>query len=244
MSKNADELTRKEMKSPDAFQGAAAKAASWVSGKQKKIVAGVVGALVAVAVVLGIQAWVDSRREVAGVLLFQVLDAADGQVSSVPLPGVNVPTFPTAEAQQKAVLAKADELRKGYGSTEAARTAGLAAAAANARLGAWDAALTEYDAFLAKAGSQDALVLVAIEGQARAKEAKGDVPGAIAAFEQLQARAPARADRAVLERARLLARSGKGDEARKLLQSFPQEFKESQLRPDADRQLAALGGAR
>jgi thioredoxin-like negative regulator of GroEL len=83
-----------------------------------------------------------------------------------------------------------------------------------------------------------------VEGIARAKEAKGDVPGALAAFERLQAQAPARADRASLERARLLARSGKADEARKLLQAFPQEFKDSQLRPEADKQLAALGGTR
>ncbi|MEI6226607.1 MAG: hypothetical protein WCS72_17825, partial [Deltaproteobacteria bacterium] len=59
---------------------------------------------------------------------------------------------------------------------------------------------------------------------------------------KLQAQAPARADRAVLERARLLARSGKPEEAKKLLQAFPQDFKDSQLRADADKQLAALGG--
>ncbi len=46
----------------------------------------------------------------------------------------------------------------------------------------------------------------------------------------------------MLERARLLARSGKPEEAKKLLQAFPQDFKDSQLRADADKQLAALGG--
>lgn len=242
MSKHADELTRKDMKAPDAFQSAAARAATWLTGKQKAIVAAVVGALVVVAIVLAGMAWWDSRKATAGALLYRTLDDADGQVSAVPLPGVSVPIFPSQEAQYRSVLGRADELRKTYPSTEAARTAALAAGAANLRLAAWDAAIAEYEAYLAGAGPKDTLAFVALEGIARAKEAKGDVAGAIAANEKVAAQVPARADRATLERARLLARSGKVDEARKLLETFPQEHKESQLRPEADRQLAALAG--
>ncbi len=244
MSKHADELTRKDMKAPDAFQTAAAKAATWLTGKQQTIVAIVVGALVVVAVILGAMAWMDARKSTAGALLYRTLDDADGQVSSVPLPGVSVPIFPSTEAQYRSVLGRADELRKTYPSTDAARTAALAAAAANLRLAAWDAAIADYEAYLAGSAPQDSLAFIAVEGIARAKEAKGDVPGAIASLEKLQNTAPARADRAVLERARLLAGSGKADEARKLLQAFPQDFKDSQLRGDADKQLAALGGTK
>lgn len=244
MSKHAAELTRKDMKAPDAFQTAAAKAATWITGKQKGIVAAVLGALVVVAVVLGAMSWMDSRKAAAGALLYRTLDDADGQISSIPLPGVSVPTFPNAEAQQRAVLGRADELRKTYPSSDAARTAALAAGAANLRLAAWDAAIADYEAYLAGSGPGDSLAFLAIEGVARAKEAKGDVPGALAAFERVQAQNPARADRAALERARLLQRSGKTEDARKILAAFPQDFKESQLRPDADRQLAALGGTR
>jgi outer membrane protein assembly factor BamD (BamD/ComL family) len=157
---------------------------------------------------------------------------------------VSVPIFPSTEAQYRAVLGRADELRKTYPSTEAARTAALAAAAANLRLAAWDAAIADYESYLAKAPPKDSLSFLAVEGVGRAREAKGDLPGALAAFEKLQAQTPARADRAALERARLLARSGKPDEATKILQAFPQDFKESQLRPEADAQLAALGGTR
>jgi len=243
MSKNA-ELTRKEMKAPDAFQTAAGKAAEWISGKQKAIVAAVVGVLVVIAAALGGMSWWESRKDAAGGLLYRALDDADGQISSVPLPGVSVPLFPSSEAQFRSVLARADEVRRTYPNTPAARTATLAAAAANLRLAAWDAAIADYESYLASSKAGDSLAFVAVEGIARAKEAKGDVPGALAAFERLQAQAPARADRASLERARLLARSGKADEARKLLQAFPQEFKDSQLRPEADKQLAALGGTR
>ena len=242
MSKHAAELTRKDMKAPDAFQTAAGKAAAWVSGKQRAIVAAVVGALVLVAVVLGAISWMDSRKDAAGALLYRTLDDADGQISSVPLPGVMVPIFPSVEAQYRAVLGRADELRKTYPSSDAARTATLAAAAANLRLAAWDAAIADYESYLAMATPKDSLSFLAVEGIARAKEAKGDLPGALAALDRLQA--PSRADRAALERARLLARSGKPDEARKILVAFPQDFKESQLRPEADKQLAALGGTR
>ena len=244
MSKHAAELTRKEMKAPDAFQVAAGKAAAWLSGKQKVIVGAVVAALVAVALVIGGMSWMDSRKSAAGALLYRTLDDADGQISSVPLPGVTVPLLPTADAQYRAVLGRADELRKAYPSTEAARTAALASAAANLRLAAFDQAIADYESYLAGAPPKDSLAFVAIEGVARAKEAKGDPAGALAAFERLQAQSPARADRAVLERTRILARTGKPDEARTLLQAFPQDFKDSQLRPEADKQLAALGGAR
>ncbi len=244
MSKHAAELTRKDMKAPDAFQTAAAKAAGWITGKQKAIVAAVLGALVVVAAILGVLAWMDSRKDAAGALLYRTLDDADGQISSIPLPGVSVPTFPNAEAQQRAVLGRAEEVRKTYPSSEAARTAALAAGAANLRLAAWDAAIANYESYLAGSGPGDSLSFLAIEGIARAKESKGDLPGALAAFERVQAQNPARADRAALERARLLQRSGKVDDARKILVAFPQDFKESQLRPDAEKQLAALGGTR
>ena len=245
MSKHhAAELTRKDMKAPDAFQADASKAATWVSGKQQAIVGAVVAALVAIAIVLGGMSWWDSRKSTAGGMLYRTLDDADGQISSVPLPGVTVPLFPSSEAQQRAVLARADELRKEYPSTEAARTVLLAAGAANLRLAAYDAAVAEYEAYLAGTSPKDSLAFVAIEGVARAKEGKGDTAGALVAFEKLQGQAPARADRAALERARILAKTGKGEEARKLLEAFPQDFKESQLRPEADKQLASLGGAR
>ncbi len=241
MSKH-EELTRKDMKAPDAFQSAAVKAAAWLTGKQKVIVAGVVGALVVVAVVLGAMAWLDSRKATAGALLYRTLDDADGQISSVPLPGVVVPVFPSTEAQYRSVLGRADELRKSYPASDAARTAALAAAAANLRLAAWDAAIADYDSYLVHSSPKDSLAFVAIEGVARAKEAKGDVPGAISALEKIPTQAPARADRATVERARLLARSGKVDEARKLLEAFPNDFKESQLRAEAEKQLASLAG--
>ena len=141
MSKNAAEITRKDMKAPDAFQTVAGEAAGWVAGHQKQIVAAVVGAVVLLALVLGVMSWLESRRKEAGVALYGVLNDADGQISSVPLPGVSVPIFPTADAQQRSIIAKAADVQRDFASSEAARTASLAAAAAQYRIGAYDAAL-------------------------------------------------------------------------------------------------------
>jgi tetratricopeptide (TPR) repeat protein len=244
MAHNASELTRKEMKAPDAFQQTAGKAAGWVTTHQKQIVWVVVGAVGVLALALGGNAWLDSRKVAAGGALYEVLNDADGQVSSVPLPGVGAPIFPTTEAQQRAVLARVDDLRRNFGSSEAAHTAGLAAGAAQLRLGAYDAAISEYESYLSRAKTGDSLAFLALEGLAFAKEAKGDVAGAIAAFDREQKEIPARADRAALEKARLLVRSGKADEARKVLQAYPQDFKDSPLRPDAEKMLASLPAAK
>jgi hypothetical protein len=65
MSKHPAELTRKDMKAPDAFQTAAVKAATWVSGKQKFLVGGVVAVLVGIAVVIGGMSWSESRKVAA-----------------------------------------------------------------------------------------------------------------------------------------------------------------------------------
>ena len=244
MSKNAAELTRKEMKGPDAFQAAAGKAATWVGGHQKQIVGFVVVAIALFAAAVGVSSVLESRRTAAGGMLYLVLDDADAQISSVPLPGVIGPTFPTVEAQQRSVVARAAELRKAYPSSEAARTAAFVAGNANLRLGAWDAAIADFESFLSSGDPKDTLAAVAREGIAHAKEGKGDPAAALAIYEKIQAESPAHADRAALERARLLARQGKAEEARKILEAFPQDFKESQLRPEAEQQLQRLGGAK
>jgi predicted negative regulator of RcsB-dependent stress response len=142
------------------------------------------------------------------------------------------------------VVARAAELRKAYPSSEASRTAAVVSGNANLRLQAWDAAAADFEAFLAGGDPKDSLAVVAREGIAHAKEGKGDVAGALAVFEKIQAETPSFADRAALERARLLSRQGKDVEARKILEGFPKDFKDSQLRPEAEQRLARLGGAK
>jgi len=243
MPKTHHELTRKEMKGPDRFQAIAGKAAALVAGHQRQIGLGVAG-LVGVAILAAAAAiWQSGRAEKAGALLYRALDTLDGLVTTAQVQeAAGRPVFHSVEEQRKAVIAAADDVRREYPSSAAARTAALASGDAHLRLGEWDAAINDYQAFLKGAPADDSLRFGALEGLARALEGKGDVDGAAAAFERLGAEVSFMKGRATLERARVLAKGGKVDEARKLLASFPEGVKDPLLEAEARDRLARLGG--
>jgi tetratricopeptide (TPR) repeat protein len=237
MSKTAHELTRKEMKGPDRFQVAAADAASWMAGRQKQLaVAGIAVLVVAVAVV-GINGLLDSRRNDAGGLLYRAITAASGEVSTIPLPNAERPIYKTVEEKERAVLDAASKVRSQHGGSRAASTAALLEGDAHLALREWDAAIASYQAYLAAAPGDDPLRFGGVDGLARAQEGKGDLAAAASTYEKAGEFAFFK-DRATLERARILAKAGKADEARKALESIP---KESPLQADAQERLARLG---
>ncbi len=242
MSKTAHELTRKELKGPDKFQQAAAEAAGWLASHQKQIAAGVVAALAAVAVAAGISAWLGHRAAQAGSELSKVIDDIQGEISSVPVPGSSRPFFKTEEERQRAIVAAAADVRSRFPSSEAAATAALVSGHARLRLGEWEKAVADFQAFLASAKGSDSMRFAALEGVARAHEGKGDLPQAAQGWERVGAEAAFYKDRAEIERARLLAKAGRSDEARKALAGFDEAFKDSLLKPEAHELLAKLGG--
>lgn len=235
------DLTRKEMKGPDWFQAKAVGAAAWAGRNQKSIAVGLGGALLVVAIALGGQAWMAERQARAGALLYQTLEAVDGEVSSAPLPGLGRKVFASASERDRAVVAAAAQVREAYPSSAAARTAELAAGDAQLRLNQWDAALESYQRYLSAAPGDDSLRFSALEGLALAREGKGDLEQAARDYQRLGTEAAAHKDRAELERARVLGRAGKVEEARAILKRFPEEFKESPLRPEAEERLRRLG---
>ncbi len=241
MSKTAHELTRKELKGPDRFQQAAGQVAGWVASNQKQIAAGVVAAVGVVALGVGVTAWLGHREARAGAELSKVVSNIEGEISSVPVPGVNRPFFKSEDDRQRAVAAAAAEVRSLFPSSEAATTAALASGDAHLRLAEWDKALADYQAFLASAKKDDSLRFAALEGTARAYEGKGDLPRASQAWERVGTEAPFYGDRAEIERARLLAKMGRPADARKMLGGFDESFKDSMLKPEAHDLLAKLG---
>ncbi|HZY04443.1 MAG TPA: tetratricopeptide repeat protein [Anaeromyxobacteraceae bacterium] len=234
------DLTRKELKGPDWFQARATAAAGWATRNQKRIVLALGGALAVVAVALGLSAWLSEREARAGALLYRTLEAVDGEVSSVPLPGLGRKVFASAAERERAVVAAADEVIRAYPSSAAARTASLAAGDAHLRLGEWDLALESYQRFLSGSAG-DSLRFAALEGLAMAHEGKGDLAQAASDYQRLGAEATAFEDQAALERARVLARAGKAEEARAILERFPKDFKDSPLRTEAEERLRRLG---
>ncbi len=241
MSKS-EALTRKDMKEPDKFQQAATQAASWIAARRKRVV--MLGAIaVGLVVLLAIVSALRTRRdERAGAAAADLLSVMSGEVSAVPLPGLPGPFFPTEEAKQRAIVAAADAVVTDHGGTPAAALASLAAGDAHLRLREWDAAKAAYERYLATAPKDDSLRFGALEGVGLAEEGKGNLDAAAAAYDRLSREAPAFADRADLDRARVLAAQGKTADARSLLAGFSDKHKESQLTAEASERLARLGG--
>jgi tetratricopeptide (TPR) repeat protein len=237
MPKIAHELTRKEMKGPDRFQLAAADAASWMVKRQKQLVLGVAALLGLAAIAVGASYVMDSGREKAGGLLYKAIDAASGEVSSVPLPNFDHPIYKTLDEKERAVIDAASKVRERHAGTRAATTATLLEADAHLALGEWDKAIAAYQSYLASSPADDSLRFGGLDGMARAQEGKGDLAAAAKTFEDASAIAFFK-DRAGLERARVLAKAGKKDDARKALEAIA---KESPLAGEAQEQLARLG---
>jgi tetratricopeptide (TPR) repeat protein len=241
MSKTAHELTRKEMKGPDRFQVAASDAAHWMAQRQKLLLVGAAVVLAVALGVVGVFSYVESRQAGAGGQLYRAIDAAGGEVSTIPLPNLDRPVYKTAEERARAVLATAEQLRSRHGGTRAATTAALLEGDAQLALREWDRAIAAYKAFLDAAPSDDVLRFAALDGTARAQEGKGDLGAAAAAYEQA-AGIGFYKDRATLERARVLAKAGKLDEARKAVESVSKDAKDPALQAEAQERLARLGG--
>ncbi len=241
-TKAAGEISRKEMKAPDRFQVAAARTAEWSAHNRKAILVGVGAAALVFGVGLGVSSYLRSSRQKAGGGLYRALDAADGQVSPVPLPGVDRMVFKTDAERQRAVLQAAEGVRGGYAGTRSALTAALVAGDAHLGLSEWDAAAAAFEEYLAAAPGDDPLRFAALDGLARVREGKGDLAGAAQAWERAGREAPLYRDRAAIERARVLAGAGKVEEARAILRTFFEELKDSPLQAEAHERLARLGG--
>jgi len=238
MSKSAD---LKDMKEPDKFQVVAGEAASWLTGHRRTAV--LTGAVVVVTllVVVIVSTYQEHQSALAGDLLSEVYKAADGQISADPLPGVRGPFFADEAARQKAVIAAASAAMAQVPGTRAAALAAVAKGDAHVKLGEWDLAAAAYQTYLSTAPKDDSFRLGALSGLAVVAEGKGQADEALAAWTRLASEVPAEADRADLEKARLLAASGKAAEARALLAGFAEAHKGSPLASEAQDRLARLG---
>jgi tetratricopeptide (TPR) repeat protein len=238
---NSTVIRRKDMREPDRFQVVANQAASWLAARKKQtaLVGGAAAlVVVAVGVVAAVQA---SRAEAAGKAASELLVTVGAPVIANPEAGSPQKSFPTDDAKQRAIIAEADKILAAYGSTRSADLAVLAKGDALYVLKEWDKAAAEYERYLKDAPRDDSLRFGALDGLGLVAEAKGDLPGAAKAYERMGQEASRFADRADLERARVLAAAGKVDEARQILSKFAESHKESSLNSQATQQLGQLG---
>jgi tetratricopeptide (TPR) repeat protein len=239
MPKTAHELTRKELKGPDRFQVAMSGVADWVSKRQKAIALAAGAAAVIAVVAVGVSRYLEGERAVAGSDLYQAIEAASGEISDTSSPGAERPTYKTAAEKGRAVLEAAQKVRGGHSGARASLTAALLEGDALLDLGEWDKAIAAYRGYLSSTPADDPLRFAALFGVARGEEGKGDLAAAAKAYQDA-AGIEAFKDRAALERARVLAKAGKKDEARKALEEIG---KTSPLQPEASEQLARLGAS-
>ncbi len=237
MPKTARELTRKEMKGPDRFQVVASEAAAWMAQRQKQLALAAVFVVLIAVVAAGVGSYLQSRRASAGGDLYRALEAASGEVSAVPLPNLDRPLYKTVEEKDAAVLDAARKVRARHPGTRAASTAALLEGDAQLDLKQWDQAIASYQDYLSSAPADDSLRFGALDGLARAQEGKGDLDAAVKTY-QKEGEIDSFKDRAALERARVLAKAGRKDEARKALEEIG---KDSLLLPEATERLARLG---
>jgi tetratricopeptide (TPR) repeat protein len=238
---NPSVLSRKDMREPDRFQAVANQAAGWLSAR-KKLVALVGGTFALVVVVVGVAIGVQtSRFEAAGRATSGVLAIVSAPVMETPAPGTTAKSFPTEEAKYRAIIAEADKVLAAEGVSRATLLAVLVKADAHYGLKEWDAATAQYSRFLADAAPDDSLRFLALEDLGLVAEQKGDLAAAAQAFERMAKEAPAYADRADLDRARVLAAAGKVDEARQILSKFGETHPKTMLGREAAEQLQRLG---
>jgi tetratricopeptide (TPR) repeat protein len=235
------EMTRKDMKEPDPFQVVARRAAGWMGAHRQQVTLLGVATLVLVVAIGAVSVIQSSRAGHAGAEGVALLAAVGGHISTVPLPGVSGPFFPSDEARQKAVIVEADRLLADFPASGPAKLALLAKGDAHFRLGEREPARQAYERFLAETDTRDSLRFGALEGLALLAEAHQDLEAAAHGWERLGKEAPAFADRADLEAARVYARAGKVAEAKGILTGFGDRHPGSVLAVEASRRLAALG---
>ncbi len=232
-------LSRKDMREPDRFQNVANQAAAWLAAR-KKLIALAGGAVAVVVIAAGIVSSLQtSKARETELALAKVLRTANAMVLDVPKPAPG--TFKTEAEKQKAVVAEADKLIADRGLNRTTVLAVLAKANAHYALEEWDAAAAAYEQFLKETSKEDSLRFLALRNLGLVAEAKGDLPASAQAFERMAKDAPAFADRADLDRARVLAAAGKVDEAKQILTKFAEVHKDSPLQREASEQLAKVG---
>ena len=210
-------MSRKELRAPDAFQRAGLEARSWISTRKGLLV----GAVVAVIVPLfgiALARTLSDRREVkARTALGTAIGVLSRPVQADLPPGATDDPAPFKSAQERdqaAVTALAGVLASFPGS-KAAVTASLPLAAAEVRLGQLDAAIGHFEAYLREAPSTEPLRVSALDGLGHAREAKGDLPQALDAYERMSREEGSgfEAGMGAFHRARVLALIGKKQEA-------------------------------
>lgn len=218
MTQKSEKMMKSELRAPDAFQRAGGEARVWLE-ERRKAVAIALAVLLLGGAGVAVAGYVSDRGEArASKALGDALKVlgrpVEGEAESAGLPPSG-PAFKTVRERDEALQKALADFRSAHPGTRAAATAALPLAKAEYRLGNYDAAARNFEAFLASAPKSDALRPQGLEGLGYTHEAKGDFAKALEAFEQLSKENQTEflAGMGQYHRARMLALQNKAEDA-------------------------------
>jgi tetratricopeptide (TPR) repeat protein len=230
----------------DDFQARGFELVDWVQDNQATVM-GFLAAVVLAGLGYGVYTVVDKSNNTAATAAFaSALEIWETPVSAdppadPPAEGKKKP-YATAEEKFKAARTAFEGVTSQHKGRGGAIFSQLYVGHAALELGDPQGAVAAYQAFLDAAAKDDPLRFAGYNGLAAAKEATGDVKGAIAALEDLVSLADkADEDAALLGLGRLYQKDGDLDKARARLEKLIADHAESSLKARADELLASLG---
>lgn len=238
----ATKLTKRELQSPDKFQQQAGGWFDWAHENPRQVALGAAAMLVvilAVGLIFGGKPRKATEGTEAGRDLSAALALVDRPVASGAPDGAEKP-FATEREKQQAIADALTEVKKKHPGTTSAVSATLPLADARFKLGEYDQAAALYDEYLQKAPASSPLRFLALEGKAESLAAKGDLDGAVKAFDKLGSEAAGYEDRALYGKASVLQQQKKWDEARATYEKLEKEHPTSPLARMAGERLAEL----
>jgi predicted negative regulator of RcsB-dependent stress response len=225
-------------KEDDAFQRGVRKASRQVIDTPKLVIGGIVIALLVIGggVVLAnrnvagdAEAARTLQAATAAIVRGQVVPPEEQERIGDAIKQYRLPIFTTEEERAEAI-ATAMAQAKSSGRKKVEQDATLVAAAQAVQAGDFDAALADYELFLADTNSDHPLRFLALEGKGNALEAKGELEAALASF---QAIAPYPSDyyrpMALYHQGRVLEALERSDEALAIYKQYLDEFPREEL---------------
>jgi tetratricopeptide (TPR) repeat protein len=169
-------ITKKKLKEPDEFISLTEKAYLFITRYIKPIATGGIILLIVVLTVIYFQKW-EKRKEADAGQKFSLAVELYQRVSS--------PYREGSPAEYRNVLEKIDEVISKFPRTSSGKLSLLYKGNIHLRLGEFEAAIKEYQAFLQKAGKEKLYRLLAMEGMGYAYEGMKDYEKALHAYQKI-----------------------------------------------------------
>jgi tetratricopeptide (TPR) repeat protein len=210
-------MSRRELRAPDAFQRAGVEAEGWIAQHRNLVLGTVVVVLGIFFAVMLVRTLSDKKEGKARAALGTAIGVLSRPVQADLPPGATEDPAPFKSEQERdqAAAAALTGVLDSYPGTNAALTATLPLAATELRLGQLDPAIGHFEAYLRRAPASEPLRTAALDGLGHAREAKGQLPQALEAYERMAREESAgfEAGMGSFHRARVLALMGKKQEA-------------------------------